>query len=101
MKNFLLLDDENKVVAKFKNKYPRQAALKAANMGFQTIRLLERGTKGTKDDSLKKQGWKVHVFTGERTKIPKPAGAPAWMAAEVYKPNVIKIGIVRLLKISV
>ena len=89
-KSFLLLGEADAIVAKFENKYPRGAALKAANKGFTTIRLLERGSKN-KD----KGGWKLHIFTGERTKVPKPAGAPEWMAAEVYKPTVIKVGIER------
>jgi hypothetical protein len=89
-RSYLLLDESDIVVAKFENKYPRGAALKAANKGFTTIKLLERGSKNTK-----KGGWKIHVFTGERTRISKPDGAPAWMSAEVYKPTVIKMGIER------
>ena len=90
-KSFLLLDEENKVVAKFENKYPRQAALKAANKGFTEIKLLERGTKN-KD----KGGHKIHKFVGERVKITKPIGAPAWMPDTVYKPTVTKVGITRM-----
>jgi hypothetical protein len=44
------------------------------------IRLRERGTK------------KVHIFTGERKQVNKPAGAPAWMPAKIWKPNVKKVG---------
>jgi len=89
-KSFLLLGEADAIVAKFENKYPRGAALKAANKGFSTIRLLERGSK-----SKDKGGWKVHIFTGERVRIPKPEGSPSWMPAQVYKPTVIKVGIER------
>lgn len=91
-KSFLSLDEDNNVIAKYNNKYPRQAALKAANAGVTNIRLLQRGTKNT---AL--SGWKVHKFVGERTRIHKPEGAPAWMSEMVFKPNVTKVGIERVM----
>lgn len=89
-KSFLSLDENNVVIAKYENKYARQAALKAANAGITNIRLLERGTK-----NKAKNGWKIHKFVGERTRIPKPEGSPSWMPDMVYKPTVTKIGIER------
>jgi hypothetical protein len=50
----------------------------------QSIRLRERGTK------------KVHIFTGERKQVKKPAGAPAWMPEKIWKPNVKKVGTEKL-----
>jgi hypothetical protein len=38
----------------------------------------------------------VHIFTGERKQIKKPASAPAWMPAKIWKPNVKKIGTEKL-----
>jgi hypothetical protein len=61
--------------------------LKAANSGVKDIRLRERGTN------------KVHIFIGERKQVRKPAGAPAWMPAKIWKPNVKKVGIEKLKKI--
>jgi hypothetical protein len=60
------------------------SALKAANRGITDIRLRERGTK------------KVHIFTGERKQVDKPAGAPAWMPAKIWKPFVKKVGVEKL-----
>jgi len=34
----------------------------------------------------------VHIFTGERKQIKNPKGAPAWMLAKIWKPNVKKAG---------
>lgn len=70
----------------FTGRQPRQAALKAASRGFTTIFLRERGTK------------KLHQFRGERRKVRAPANRPDWMAAEVWKPNVKKMGVVHLAK---
>jgi hypothetical protein len=67
MRNFALRDAEGNEIGVFTGKSPRQAALKAANRGYTDIKLRERGTK------------KVHVFTGERVQVEKPAGAPDWM----------------------
>jgi hypothetical protein len=79
-RNFALRDAKGNEEGVFAGKTPRQAALKAANRGFTDIRLRERGTKN------------VHIFTGERKQIMKPANAPAWMPAKIWKPNVKKIG---------
>lgn len=80
-RNFALRDKDGNEVGVFSGKQPRQAALKAANRGFTDIRLRERGTK------------KVHIFQGERIQMPKPANAPAWMPANIWKPKVKKLGV--------
>ena len=84
MRNFALRDAEGNEIGVFTGKSPRQAALKAANRGYTDIKLRERGTK------------KVHVFTGERVQVDKPAGAPAWMPDKIWKPKVKKEGIIKL-----
>ena len=83
-RNFVLRDVKGNEVSVFTGKSPRQAALKAANRGVKDIRLRERNTK------------KVHIFTGERKQVKKPANAPAWMPAKIWKPNVKKVGIEKL-----
>ena len=83
-RNFALRDEMGNEIGVFAGKSPRQAALKAANRGHTDIKLRERGTK------------KVHIFTGERKQIKKPANAPAWMPAKILKPNVKKVGIEKL-----
>ena len=74
-RNFALRDAKGNEDGVFTGKTPRQAALKAANRGITDIRLRERGTK------------KVHIFTGERKQVEKPAGAPAWMLARSGNPT--------------
>ncbi|MDD1739833.1 MAG: non-histone chromosomal MC1 family protein [Methanothrix sp.] len=74
MRNFALRDVEGNEIGVFTGKSPRQAALKVR----------ERGTK------------KVHVFSGERVQVDKPAGAPAWMPDKIWKPKVKKVGIEKL-----
>jgi hypothetical protein len=86
-RNFALRDAKGNEIEIFSGKQPRQAALKAANMGVKDIRLRERGTK------------RVHIFTGERKQVKKPANAPAWMPAKIWKPNVKKVGIENLEKL--
>ena len=83
-RNFALRDKKGNEIGVFTGKQPRQAALKAANRGHKDIRLRERGTK------------KVHIFAGERVKVKKPKGAPAWMPNEIWKPKVKKIGVEKL-----
>jgi hypothetical protein len=83
-RNFALRDAKGNEEGVFTGRSPRQAALKAANRGVTDIRLRERGTK------------KVHIFTGERKQVKKPAGAPAWMPAKIWKPMVKKVGIEKL-----
>ena len=68
----------------FAGKHPRGAALKAASRGYKDIQLREHGKK---KDGM----WRVHVFEGSVKKVPKPAGAPDWMADRINKPNVRKI----------
>ena len=68
----------------FTGRQPRQAALKAASRGHTDIYLRERGTK------------KLHHFRGSRVRVRAPANKPRWMAAQVWKPNVRKTGIIHL-----
>ncbi len=84
MRNFALRDKDGTEIGVFTGKAPRQAALKAANRGYTDIRLRERGAK------------KVHVFTGERKQVKKPASAPAWMPEKIWKPIVKKVGVENL-----
>ncbi len=86
-RTFVLRDAKGSENEIFRGKQPRQAALKAANRGIKDIRLRERGTKN------------VHMFTGERKQVEKPAGAPAWLPATIWKANVKKVGIEKLEKI--
>ena len=83
-RNFALRDAKGDEIGVFTGRSPRQAALKAANRGVTDIRLRERGTK------------RVHIFTGERKQVDKPAGAPAWMPAKIWKPFVKKVGTEKL-----
>jgi len=83
IRNFELQVD-GKIYGVFKGKSPRQAALKVANSGYTSFALREKGTK------------KLHVFTGERKKVPKPDNAPEWMGKMINKPNVKKLGIQKL-----
>ena len=83
-RNFALRDAKGNEIGIFSGKQPRQAALKAANRGVKDIRLRERGTK------------KVHIFTGERKQVKKPANAPTWMPAKIWKPQVKKVGVEKL-----
>ena len=68
----------------FTGRQPRQAALKAASRGHTDIYLRERGTK------------KLHHFRGSRMRVRAPANKPRWMAAQVWKPNVRKTGVIHL-----
>jgi hypothetical protein len=80
MRNFVLRDEDGNETSVFTGKAPRQAALKAANRGHTDIKLREKGTK------------KVHIFTGKRKQVKKPASAPAWMPDKIWKPFVKKVG---------
>ena len=80
-RNFALRDAKGNEIGVFAGKQPRQAALKAANRGYKDIRLRERGTK------------KVHISAGERKQVKKPANAPTWIPAKIWKPFVKKVGI--------
>ncbi|MBN1236336.1 MAG: non-histone chromosomal MC1 family protein [Methanotrichaceae archaeon] len=86
-RNFALRDKDGNEIGVFSGKQPRQAALKAANRGFTDIRLRERGTK------------KVHIFQGERIQVTKPINAPSWMPANIWKPNVKKLGVEKLVEL--
>jgi len=84
---FILRDAKGNERGIFSGKSPRQAALKVANLGIADIRLRERGTK------------KVHIYSGTRYKFKVPDPRPAWMPAEVWKPNVSKLGIEKLKRV--
>lgn len=84
IRNFELRDADGNVCGVYKGKSPRQAALKAANANYKEFSLREKGTK------------KLHLFTGERKQVPKPANAPEWMRDQIWKPNVKKLGIRKL-----
>jgi hypothetical protein len=83
---FVLLDKSGKALGVFTGRQPRQAALKAATRGYKDIRLRERGTN------------KIHIYKGDRKKVPAPANAPSWMSGQVWKPVVKKVGIERIEK---
>jgi hypothetical protein len=83
MRNFVLIEG-GKEVGIFTGKSPRQAALKAANRGYTSITLRERGTK------------KLHIFKGLRKKVKAPEPRPEWMPEEIWKPSVKKIGTKKL-----
>lgn len=83
-KNFVLMQDGKDTTTVFSSRQPRGAALKAASRGLTDIRLRERGTN------------RVHVFNGERNRVPAPKNAPSWLGSEVWKPNVKKVGVERI-----
>ena len=83
-KRYFVLLKGKKEVGVFTGSSPRAAALKAASRGNSDVQLRERGTK------------KVHVYKGVRKKVAAPANRPSWMPAQVWKPNVKKVGIKRL-----
>ncbi len=76
-----------KEIGTYIGRSPRQAAMKAANRGIKKIHLRERGTM------------KVHMYEGTRKKVKSPANRPDWMPAEIFKPNVKKLGIKKLKKL--
>ena len=83
-KYFVLMKGGKDTKQVFHSKQPRGAALKAATRGETDIKLRERGTG------------KVHVFKGEKNKVPKPANAPEWLPDMINKANVKKIRIDRI-----
>jgi hypothetical protein len=87
-RRFVLRDFEGNESSVFTGRSPRQAALKAAKRGQTAIRLRELGTK------------KVHLFKGERVKVSRPNNAPYWMPREIWRPNVKKIGVETLRRLS-
>ena len=38
----------------------------------------------------------MHLFQGEQIQMPKPANAPTWMPANIWKPKVKKLGVEKL-----
>ncbi len=85
-KRYFVLIQGKRETAVFTGKQPRQAALKAASRGYTDIKLRERGTN------------KIHVYRGSRRKVPAPFNRPDWMSSMVWKPNVRKIGLVKIEK---
>jgi len=82
----LRTSEKGKESAVFTGSAPRQAALKAASRGHNDIYLRERGSK------------KLHRFRGSRRKVRAPENKPEWMADTVWKPNVRKLGIIKMEK---
>lgn len=68
----------------FTGRNPRQAALKAASRGHTDIYLRERGAR------------RIHHFRGSRRRVSAPENRPDWMSSTVWKPNVSKVGIIRM-----
>ncbi len=85
-KRYFALIQNGKEVAVFSGKQPRQAALKAATRNYKDIKLRERGTK------------KIHIYKGSRTQVNAPANRPSWMPAKIWKSNVKKAGIEKIVK---
>ena len=83
-KNFVLLEGTEDTNVVFSSRQPRGAALKAANRGYTSIRLRERGTN------------RVHVFTGKREQVAAPSNRPSWLPEKVWKANVKKQGVERI-----
>ena len=83
-KYFVLMEKGKDTNVVFSSRQPRGAALKAANRGYTSIKLRERGTN------------RVHVFNGERKKVAAPANRPAWLPAQVWKAFVKKQGVERV-----
>ena len=78
----------------FTGRQPRQAALKAATRGVTDIRLRERGRRN-RDGT-----YTIHVFRGSRKRVTVPASSRVdWLPAQVWKPNVRKVGIERINRI--
>lgn len=86
---FVVVDEKNEDTDHvFTGTCPRQAALKAASKGMTKIRLRERGRK-----TKRRRLITIHVFTGERKKVPRPENAPSWLEKyeTIWKPNVKKV----------
>jgi hypothetical protein len=82
-KNFVLQVNGSDSNIVFSSRQPRGAALKAANRGYTSIRLRERGTN------------RIHVFNGKRIQVESPANRPSWLPAKVWKATVKKSGVER------
>ena len=86
-KNFGLINEKGEEIGTYSGAQPRDAALKVANRGINSIVLREKGTK------------KMHYFQGKRELVSVPASAPAWIkeaakerGGKIYKANVEKLG---------
>ena len=90
-KNFGLINEKGEEIGTYSGAQPRDAALKVANRGINSIVLREKGSK------------KVHYFVGKRELLPVPKSAPAWIKeaakgkdGKIYKANVEKLGTANL-----
>ncbi|HJM18521.1 MAG TPA: non-histone chromosomal MC1 family protein [Candidatus Thalassarchaeaceae archaeon] len=83
-KYFVLMKNGKDTAQVFHSRQPRGAALKAASRGETDIQLRERGTN------------RVHVFSGEKKKVPKGANAPDWLPDMINRANVKKLRINRI-----
>lgn len=80
-KSFELLDHKSgEVLAVFKNKTPRPAAIKAAGEGHAKIILRERGAQEGKNYAAR-----LHMFEGTITKATWPLPYPNWLKKSVEK----------------
>lgn len=94
-RNFMLLDANGNDIGKFTGNNPRQAALKIANSGVETIRIRETGVykrRNTRDLGKIKE-IKVHSFTGKRIQRKRTKKDPKWLPDMINIPKVKKIGI--------
>jgi len=83
-KYFVLMKNGKDTAQVFHSRQPRGAALKAASRGETDIHLRERGTN------------RVHVFSGEKKKVPKGPNAPDWLPDMINRANVKKLRIDRI-----
>lgn len=84
-KDFLLDLNKHDLLKTYHNKEPRDAALKAASDGYQSIILLEYNTR------------KLHVFRGKKEKIPYSKLSSFQEQKNIqFRPNVIKLGVDQL-----
>ncbi len=86
-----MINEKGEEIGTYSGAQPRDAALKVANRGINTIVLREKGTK------------KIHYFQGKRELVPVPKSAPDWIkeaakgkGGKIYKANVEKLGTANL-----
>ena len=94
-RNFMLLDAAGNDIGRFTGNNPRQAALKIANSGVETIRIRETGVykrRNTRDFGKIKE-IKIHSFTGKRIQRKKTKKDPKWLPDMINIPKVKKVGI--------
>ncbi|MFH0869270.1 MAG: non-histone chromosomal MC1 family protein [archaeon] len=85
-KYFVLMQGGKDTDHVFTGSQPRRAALKAATRGFTDIKLRERGTD------------RVHIFKGNRKRVPAPENRPEWLPSQVWRPGVAKVQLLHMKK---